>query len=435
MIPVIKRQTRAHLRTFCAVMLMVVTTNLFRSSPAEASPDNDINKTKILASWSNTIVHLNPPADWLQAAWQGLTIFVPPDAIVTASNKVLQVSIPVTDGELRTLFRVGAVPKGVPVTRDGALQLTHGSTTVIDRTDLGDEFEPHHQLPPDGNPVVTFEAGSGVGAWRNRPAYIRHDGDSRFMSVLLATAVKRQGRVMLASASTGGTPAAYSQRGSDAWLVMNTLLFGDSLRPKCRYPDGRACFGGAGGPKWFPSALMKRVGVGQAQPLTMDTRNQKVRRPSTVIGSLAEFGVVTNSWNMIGGFLPPGTYVGSGNNCSVSITDKNYATVLSIDPVGGYAQILASVKSGERIKSNCELHPGAGQEGDDRTVPGYHSGIRPGLFITPTPCTEIPTEGTELLRGGQGKAVAMTNPSSPFRITSSVVRLPQQCSGLTRTGD
>ena len=90
--------------------------------------------------WSNTYKFVNPPSSWLSTSWKGFGISVPADATVTANAKVLEVSIPSSQEPLVVRFRTHSVPRTVKISRDGGMQVTHGSVSAIDKIDEFDAF-------------------------------------------------------------------------------------------------------------------------------------------------------------------------------------------------------------------------------------------------------------------------------------------------------
>jgi hypothetical protein len=414
-----------------AILAVVTATSLLTSTRTSATDDLFI---PVLESWSNTYARVNPPSNWLSTRWNGSTFYSPPDATVTATSKVLQVSIPTTQSNLKVRFRLEKIPAKASISSDGGLKVTHGSVSAIDRLNSVKGFNPSVSASLDSPEAFSFEVGSGLGSWKNRPAYFRRHSTSGFMTVSLATAVKRSQGMRLLGAHTGGTPMAFAERGNDAWLVVNSLTFGDALNPMCRYPDGRKCLGVRKPPTWFPSSLRRSLGVPPSATLKVDTRAIRVVRPPATVGPFEE-KLIPGTWNTIGDLLPTGLWSATGTNCTLEISDKNYEPLLSIAGTSGQAQIVVSTRNGELVKSSCELAHGSGESGDERSVPGIHTGLRPGLYSFALPCTEAPTQGEQILRGDYGTLIMMTGPTSPGRITSSVVRVPGVCGAFRRIGD
>lgn len=418
-------------RLFGTTVAVLASTSLLMSTRTNATDDMFI---PVLESWSNTYDRVNPPSNWLSTNWNGSMFYSPPDATVTAASNVLQVSIPTTRSELKVRFRLEQIPTKVSISSDGGLKVTHGSVSAIDHLNSVKGFMPSVSASLDSPGAFTFEVGSGLGAWRNRPAYFRRHSSSGFMTVSLVTAVKRKQGMRLFGAHAGGTPLSFAERGNDAWIVANSLSFGDSLKPKCRYPDGRQCLGVQKPPTWFPASLRKSLGVPSSPNLKVDTRKIRVVRPTTTAGPFAE-NVEPDAWNSIGDLLPTGLWRATGTNCTIRVSDKNYEPLFSISGTSGQAQIVVSTKNGELVNSSCELATGAGESGDERSVPGIHTGLRPGLYSFALPCTEAPTQGEQILRGEYGTLITMTSPTSPGRITSPVARVPSVCGAFRRIGD
>jgi len=425
------KQLSMKCRLFGATVAALTATSLLTSTRTNATDDKFI---PVLESWSNTYSRVNPPSNWLSTEWSGSTVYSPPDATVTAASNVLQVSIPTTKSTLKVRFRLEQIPAKASVSGDGGLKVTHGSVSAIDHLNSVKGFEPSVSASLDSPGAFVFEVGSGLGAWRNRPAYFRRHSSSGFMTVSLATAVKRKQGMRLLGAHAGGTPLAFAERGNDAWLVVNSLAFGDALHPVCRYPDGRQCLGVRKPPTWFPSSLRKSLDVPSSTTLKVDTRAMRVVRPTATVGPFEE-NVIPDTWNTIGDLLPTGLWRATGTNCTIEVSDRNYEPLFSIAGTSGQAQIVVSTKSGELVNSSCELAHGSGESGDERSVPGIHTGIRPGLYSFSLPCTEAPTQGEQILRGEYGTLIMMTSPTSPGRITSSVVRVPGVCGAFRRIGD
>jgi hypothetical protein len=407
------------------------------TTPAAAAP---LVKFNGHTAWSNTYTRVNPPAGWLSYSWKKMHVYLPVDAQVRVSDKVLEIEIPTADEAIRVRFRTSPVYKGVKVSAAGALQVTHGSVSSIDKNGPPSYFSTTSKSvrSTESSSKTVSAFGSGLGAWRNRPAYFARQADDTTTSVVLAVATRQAGRTVLLHMNAFGSTKAFGLRGNDAWLVANTIDFSDGLRPPCRYPDGRACVTNTKPPKVFPRHVRESLSLPAAPALKIDTAKKKVVRPVASSTTFVE-RFVPNYWNVVGDLLEPGTYVGTGTGCSVQLTDKNYKPGTLVGTpwdVSAPMQIAVELRAGDYASSTCALSKGTGETGDVRTTGGLQIGLRPGLWAPQASCLSPVSQGEDLLRGvTAGQPPQLSGPAAPVQVWSTVAYFAPSCGTMTRIGD
>lgn len=335
------------------------------TTPVTAAP---LAKFNGHTAWSNTYTRVNAPADWLSYSWKEMQVYLPPDAQVHVSDKVLEVEIPTADESIRVRFRTSPVYKGVRVSSAGALQITHSSGNVIARNVPTYYFSTtsRSDRPTESRSRTVSASGSGLGAWRNRPAYFARQADDTTTAVLLTVATRQDGETALLHMNAFGSTKAFGLRGNDAWLVANTIDFSDGLKPSCRYPDGRACVVNAKPPKAFPQHVREVLSLPAVPVLKVDTAKKAVVRPQASSTAFME-SFIPNYWNVVGGLLEPGTYTGTGTGCTVKLTDKSFKnTALVGVPSGtsGTMQTVVELRVGDYASSTCALARTTSATGD-----------------------------------------------------------------------
>jgi len=423
-----------------AVSLLLLSTTAM-SGVASAAPSNPRDG---YLRWSSTYSHVNPPQSWLSVSWKKMNLFVPADSIVATSSKTLEVQIPTSQEPLLVRFRMRATPAKVSVSALGALQVTHGSVSRMDALREFDPFGANADSAMEkqtGRSIITGSPPSsrisGLGAWRNRPAYSGYWANDHYMYKVLITAVRHSKKAQLLGVVAGGTPMAFAERGNDAWLVAHTLSFNDGISPQCRYPDGLRCIGAAKPPAAFPSSIRSKLDLPKSPLLKVNTAKSSAPRPKAQTIPF-EQQIVVGGWNVIGDLIPAGKYTGFGLGCKIDITDRGMKKWIRIGPplADEYEyQIVADLRSGDVVKTNCKLTPGSGEVGDVRTRSGVQISLRPGLYASAKLCTVALEEGANILRGTTSVTVFPTPTTSSFRLSSAIAVIHPSCGAITRIGD